>query len=172
MDFVNVSSHLIPSSDEEKRLSLHAICGAEAGQGRREGRWQRANALKYVLSSSTLFCCHCTEDNCSRCQGEEWILPGWLWPSYLSLGYGTDARAGVTFSLFFFFLIIIGALQFYLMSPKSHLYGGPLKPIFWRKKNRQIKTIHSTIRSRRKFKRTFHALVFKHFTLRKVGEYW
>lgn len=54
--------------------------------------------LKYVSSSSTLFCCHCTEDNCSRCQGEEWILPGWLWPSYLSLGHGTDAGSGVTFS--------------------------------------------------------------------------
>lgn len=30
---------------------------------------QTVSALEYVLSSSTLFCCHCTEDNCGRCQG-------------------------------------------------------------------------------------------------------
>lgn len=67
-------------------------------------RGRAGQAESRALKSYTLFCCHCTEDNCSRCHEEEWILPGWLWPSYLSLGYGTDAGAEVMFSLIWFML--------------------------------------------------------------------
>lgn len=85
---------------KKKKLHTHAPCKQSVEQRQGGGRMQTESALKYVLSSSTLYCCHCTEDNSSRCQGKEWILLGWLWPSYLSLGYGTDAQAGVTLSPF------------------------------------------------------------------------
>lgn len=106
--FVNIFSPLIPNSvgvrKKKKNItypcSLRTICGTEAGQHRQGGECRQK-----VLSSMFYLHLHCTAVIAQRItaadvRGEEWILLGWLWPCYLSLGYGTDAQTGVTLSPF------------------------------------------------------------------------